>query len=59
MYIFVSFNRLLNIIFFINKFSSMLLITFIIMTLKVYLKVRSYKFFLILLIDFLIKAFKI
>ena len=59
MYIFVSFNRLLNMIFFINKFFSVLLIAFIIIILKVHLKIRNYKFSLILLIDFLIKVFKI
>ena len=37
----------------------MLLITFIIITLRVYLKVKNCKSFLILLISFLIKVFKI
>ena len=37
----------------------MSLIIFIIITLKVYLKMKSYKSFLILLISFLIKVFKV
>ena len=37
----------------------MLLIIFIIITLRVYLKIKSYKFSLILLINFLIKVFKV
>ena len=59
MYIFVSFNKLLNIILFINKSFLILLIIFIIIILKVYLKVKSYEFSLILLISFLIRVFKI